>query len=278
MIRSCADNSASDTGRIPKILKGTIMKTENIVTVSETLITEGAASMAHAELAIAGAQGAAETARRAAVQKIIDEARSMSVVEKQFQTIIKRLFEDACEGVRVGMAKAEIIRQRVAAGKKEVKGTKYTAEERACMAAYVIPPKSGVLIPKTASNYRTSAHRAFAGYPTFDKAGKPIRDKQGKIVKCFDYRDGLFTDKRLTIDYNAPKAEPESLEVGEGLAADTKAGKKPKTVQTLTRASVVDQAAALVHALTQVGETDAAEEIRGVLQDYNLWAIPKAVN
>jgi len=107
-----------------------------------------------------------------------------------------------------------------------------------------------------------------------------LRNYKTSLGIAFDYgvpfRAGLFNDPKYR--KQKPKAETESLEVGEGLAADTKAGKKPKPVQTLTRASVVGQAAALVHALTQVGETDAAEEIRGVLQDYNLWAIPKAVN
>lgn len=107
-----------------------------------------------------------------------------------------------------------------------------------------------------------------------------LRNYKTSLGIAFDYgvpfQAGLFNKP----EYRKAKAKPEteSLEVGEGLAADKKASKKPTAPRTITRAEVADKATAIVHALMLIGEQEAADDIADILKEHNLWTVPKSAH
>jgi hypothetical protein len=263
-------------------LKGNIMEVINVIrTINDALITEGAVAIATAEAVAAEARAGAALVRRATVQKVIDSARAQGIALKQFEQGIKTLFAEACEGTRLKLAALAVRKTRQEAGKKgaALDGTFYTSAEKEFMAAFVVPSGMGYLIPATAGNYRTSARMAFEGYPILLKDGTPKRDKQGRLVLCHEYRDSLFTRAELKRDYDAPASEGEGEEtlpvVGKGLKKGKAEAKRPAATKTLTRFEVAGQGTALVHSLAAIGEADLAAEVRELLEDHGLWAVPK---
>ena len=116
----------------------------------------------------------------------------------------------------------------------------------------------GALTKKTVQQYGTSIMRA--------------------IELGVEYRHNLANDPQYARK-KKPKvetpADEESLEVGEGLAQGKREAKKPGAPKVATRWEVSHHASVTVGMLRAVGEMECADAVQEILEDYNLWALPK---
>lgn len=106
-----------------------------------------------------------------------------------------------------------------------------------------------------------------------------LRNYKTSLGIAFDYgvpfQAGLFNKPEYRRAKAKPEVEGESLEVGEGLAADKRAGKKPSVPKVATRWEVSEHATVTVALLRALGDMEVADIIQEVLEDNNYWAIPK---
>lgn len=182
---------------------------------------------------------------------------------------IKKAEESLIKNALTGKDKADKIRAKVIQQLIDY-ATEHKVPRKLARAAIVdqvlrpaIDPEGkdiyGALKPKTVDNYGTSISRA--------------------LERGIPYRHNLFTDPKYGRNAGkaAPKPETDSdlPSTGEGLAKGKREAHKPTAPKAVTRHEVASQATALVGALTSIGETEAAREIREILEDHNLWAMPK---
>ena len=100
-------------------------------------------------------------------------------------------------------------------------------------------------------------------------------------MKCHDYRVSLYTRAELKVDYDAPpepagEGEETLPVVGKGLKKGKAEGKKPSAPKAATRWEASEHATVTVALLRAVGEHAVAAEIQEILEDHNLWSVPKA--